>query len=280
MQTRNPILRRQSQAVGFHEPTGAAVGGAPTSGGTGSPTPESLQQMFDAPPAPGALTIGDVIVKTGILFVLLLITAVIGWQAIGTPLGWIVAAGAIVGLILGFVNALKREVSPPLVMAYALAQGLFIGGISKLYNDTYAASGEYDGTPIVQQAVLGTLVAFAVMLVLYRTRIIKVTGRFMKIMMVAMISYLVIALISLVAQLFGVGGGWGFYGVGGLGILLCMAGVALASLSLALDFEAITQSIAAGLPERESWRMGFALMVTLIWLYLEILRLLAILNRR
>jgi uncharacterized YccA/Bax inhibitor family protein len=79
-----------------------------------------------------------------------------------------------------------------------------------------------------------------------------------------------------VAAIFGVGGGWGFYGVGGLGLLLCAVGVLLASFSLMLDFEAIKQGIAMGAPERESWRMAFGLLVTLIWLYLEILRFLAI----
>jgi uncharacterized YccA/Bax inhibitor family protein len=82
----------------------------------------------------------------------------------------------------------------------------------------------------------------------------------------------------LVAALFGVGGGWGFYGVGGIGLALCLFAVALAAFSLVLDFESIQQGIAYGLPERESWRMAFGLMVTLVWLYMEILRLLAILN--
>ena len=77
--------------------------------------------------------------------------------------------------------------------------------------------------------------------------------------------------------MFGVGGGWGFYGVGTLGILLCAAGVLLAAFSLNLDFAAIEQGVKMGLPERESWRMSFGLLVTLIWLYLEILRMLAIL---
>nr|MCU0300923.1 Bax inhibitor-1/YccA family protein [Candidatus Nanopelagicales bacterium] len=129
----------------------------------------------------------------------------------------------------------------------------------------------------VSQAVIGTLVAFVVMLALYKSRIVKVNGRFMKIMMVAMVSYAVIALASLVSALFGVGGGWGFYGVGMLGIGLAMIGVALASFSLMIDFESITQGVAAGLPRQESWRMTFGLLVTLIWLYLEILRLLALL---
>ncbi len=129
------------------------------------------------------------------------------------------------------------------------------------------------------QAVIGTLAAFAAMLFLYGTRIIKVTGRFKKMMAVAFLAYFGIAIVSLFASLFGVGGGWGFYGVDGLGLLLCAAGVALASFSLVLDFDAIEQGIALGVPERESWRAAFGLTVTLVWLYLEILRLLAILNR-
>ena len=76
--------------------------------------------------------------------------------------------------------------------------------------------------------------------------------------------------------MFGVGGGWGFYGVGTFGLLLALAGVLLAAFSLMLDFEAIKQGIAMGLPERESWRLSFGLLVTIVWLYLEILRFLAI----
>jgi uncharacterized YccA/Bax inhibitor family protein len=95
-------------------------------------------------------------------------------------------------------------------------------------------------------------------------------------MAVALISYLAIAIVSLIAALFGVGGGWGFYGVGWLGLALCAFGVLLAAFSLNLDFAAIEQGVRAGLPQREAWRMSFGLLVTLIWLYLEILRLLAI----
>ena len=96
---------------------------------------------------------------------------------------------------------------------------------------------------------------------------------------VAFLAYFGIAIVNLVAALFGVGGGWGLAGTGGLGLLLCVAGVALASFSLVLDFDAIETGVAAGLPEKESWRAAFGLTVTLVWLYLEILRLLAILNR-
>jgi uncharacterized YccA/Bax inhibitor family protein len=99
-------------------------------------------------------------------------------------------------------------------------------------------------------------------------------------MMVALVSYLGIAVVSLISSFFGVGAGWGFYGVGGMGLLLCAAGVAVASFTLVLDFDAIERGVRAGLPERESWRAAFGLVVTLVWLYLELLRLLAILNSR
>jgi uncharacterized YccA/Bax inhibitor family protein len=272
MESRNPVLRRESQYVGFTEPGGAQAG-TTAAADTSTMSAEQLQELYNQPAAQRgrAVRIDDVIIKTGLLFVILLVGAVGGWNT-ATPYPFIWVGAALLGFVLAMVNIFKKVVSPVLVMAYALVQGVFLGGISFYFN------AQSNG--IVQQAVLGTLVAFGVMLTLYRTRIIKVNGRFQQIMMVAMISYLLIAVASLIASLFGVGSGWGFYGVGGLGILLCMAGVALAALTLALDFEAINQSIAQGLPERESWRLSFGLMVTLIWLYMEILRFLAILQGR
>jgi len=266
MESRNPILRRDAQAAKSNPSSGAVQAPAGVS-------PDQLQEMYNRPPLTGnVVTIDDVVVKTSILFGILLVGAVLGWNtAESIPFLWIGAA--IIGMILGIVNAVKRNVSVALIIAYAAVQGVFLGGISRWYDLSYTE-------PIVQQAVFGTFVAFAVMLVLYRTGIIKVNSRFAKIMTVALISYGVIAVISLISALFGVGSGWGFYGVGPLGLILCLVGVGLASLTLALDFEAITQSIQRGLPENESWRLGFALMVTLIWLYLEILRFLAILNSR
>ncbi len=124
------------------------------------------------------------------------------------------------------------------------------------------------------------MTTFGVMLTLYLTGVIKVTKRFTQVLMVAAVSYIVLALASLVAAMFGVGGGWGFYGVDGLGIIISLVGVAIAAFFLALDFEAIKQGVAMGLPERESWRMSFGLLVTLVWIYLEFLRMFAILSGR
>jgi uncharacterized YccA/Bax inhibitor family protein len=217
------------------------------------------------------MTMDDVIVKTGMLFVILLAGAFVGWQMPGLTF-----PALFVGLGLAFANIFKKQVSPALVLAYGAAEGVFLGGISNLYSTAFA-----DTAPnLVSQAVMGTLIAFGTMLFLYKSGIIKVNGKFKKIFMVAMVSYLVIAVASMIASFAGVGGGWGFYGVEGIGLLLCVAGVGLASFSLVMDFELITQTIASGAPEKESWRMAFGLMVTLVWLYLELLRLLAILQGR
>jgi uncharacterized YccA/Bax inhibitor family protein len=238
-------------------------------------TGETLNpEVGGATPAPiiGArMTMDDVIVKTGMLFAILLVGAFVGWSVPSLTF-----PALFVGLGLSLVNIFKKEVSPALVLAYGAAEGVFLGGISNLYSAAYA-----DTAPnLVSQAVTGTFVAFGTMLFLYKSGIIKVNGKFKKVFMVAMVSYLVIAVASLISSFFGVGSGWGFYGVGGLGLLLCVAGVGLAAFSLVMDFELITQTIAAGAPEKESWRMAFGLMVTLVWLYLELLRLLAILQGR
>jgi uncharacterized YccA/Bax inhibitor family protein len=254
MASRNPVLIRA---------TGETLGQGQT---TAAPTGFGTSTL---------MTMDDVIVKTGILFVVLVAGALFGWNtAEANPS--VLVIGAVVGLVLGLVNSFKRNVSPGLVLAYGVAEGVFLGGISKYFDIAYAEQAPQ----IVSQAVIGTLTTFGVMLALYRTNVIKVNGKFMKIFSIAMVSYLVIALASFVSSFFHVGNGWGFYGVGQLGLLLCAAGVALAAFSLVMDFELIAQGVRNGLPEKESWRMAFGLTVTLVWLYTEILRLLAILNER
>lgn len=280
MESRNPILRRATEtATGERSGAGFAYDEGRTAyaeaAGTRGPTPSvaDLNSIYGTKgPGTGLLTMDDVVVKTGITFVLLLVGAVVGWN-LAPSMPWLLWAAMLVGLGLGLANSFMRAVSPALVLAYALVEGVFLGGISTAIN-TMAESYGYRG--IVQQAVIGTLVAFGTMLVLYKTGVIKVGARFRKMMMVALVSYLAIGVVSLITALFGVGNGWGFYGVGALGIVLCLVGVGLAAFSLVLDFDAIAQAVAHGAPERESWRMAFGLLATLIWLYLELLRLLAI----
>ncbi len=274
-QTANPILKRYEKPAkgdGFAYVEGQsaytqAAGGA-----------ADIQTQFDTITAGGGarLTFADVVVKSTILFVITVVMAFVGWAvAPGAPA--VLWVGLIGALAFGLINAFKKEVSPLLVVLYATFAGLMLGAVSWAY-DQLALAQNYEG--LVSQAIIGTLTAFGVMLFLYGTGIIKVNGKFMRIFMAAMISYFIIAMASLVGALFGVGGGWGFYGVGVWGLLLCAAGVLLASFALMLDFEAIKQGIFMGLPERESWRLSFGLLVTLVWLYLEILRFLAILSGR
>jgi uncharacterized YccA/Bax inhibitor family protein len=268
MQSRNPVLNRefgnQQQYATFREAPAQAptIPGATGTGGLGT----------------GArMTIDDVVVKTAVLFVILLFGALAGW-AIADRLPAAVWISALAAFGVGMVVAIRRTTNPALVMLYAALEGLFLGGISAWYT-TLDVSVNGDSSNIVLQAVTGTFVAFGVMLLLYRSGKLRATPRFRRIVTGALISYLLIAVVSAMFAIFGhVGNGWGFYGVGPVGLLLCVFAVGLACLTLVLDFDAIEQGVRAGLPERESWRGAFGLMVTLVWLYLELLRLFAILN--
>ena len=151
-------------------------------------------------------------------------------------------------------------------MAYAAVEGVFVGGLSFLYNETWPG--------IVFQAVLGTLLAFGAMLALYRTGVIKATPRFTRILMIAGAGYLAFALINLVVSL--VAGHNAYFTP--FGFVIAGLGVALASLFLVLDFNQIEQGIRNGAPQQFAWVAAFGLVVTLVWLYLEMLRLLAILR--
>ena len=292
MQTNNPVLSRyeKADAPGFAYAEGRsafaqAAGEAPTAAPATRPAtqpagvpPTDDDVRFQTITAGGGVrvTLNDVVVKSAIMFGLVVIFAFVGWNLIAAAPGLMLPV-FIAAIVLGFVNALKKNVSPALMVIFAVAEGLMLGGISYWYN-TYAVINGWDG--IVLQAVVATMTTFGVMLTLYLTGVIKVTKRFTQVLMVAAVSYLVLALASLVAAMFGVGGGWGFYGVDGIGIIISILGVAIAAFFLALDFEAIKQGVAMGLPERESWRMSFGLLVTLVWLYLEFLRMFAILSGR
>lgn len=279
MQSTNPILKKyelsSKNGAGFaYEEGKSAYSSALTPGGTAPAAGGPTDSAFATITAGGGarLTFADVVVKSTILFVITVVMAFVGWALVPSmpAVLWIGLGGS---LVFGLISAFKKAVSPVLVLLYATFAGLMLGSISWAY-DQMALAQNYQG--LVSQAIIGTLTAFGVMLFLYGTGIVKVNGKFMRIFMAAMISYFVIAMASLVGALFGVGGGWGFYGVGGWGLLLCAAGVLLASFALMLDFEAIKQGIAMGLPERESWRLSFGLLLTLVWLYLEILRFLSI----
>jgi len=257
MESRNPVFARSEAMAGPGRAGTAAVDAA---------TIERLEQTYAGPSAgplqTRRMTYNDVIVKTGMTFGVLLVGAVVGWVA--PQLFWI---GFIGGLVLGLVNAFKREPSPVLIIAYGALMGIGLGGISFVFQQQWQG--------IVQQAVLGTLAVFAVALFAYRSGRIRVTPKFQRMVIIGMMGYLAFSLLNLVLVLFGVGDGWGLRN-GWLGIVAGLIGVALAAFSLVLDFDFIDKGVANGIPEKYAWTAAFGLVVTLVWLYLELLRLIAI----
>jgi uncharacterized YccA/Bax inhibitor family protein len=186
--------------------------------------------------------------------------------------GGIVLISLLTGFGLAMVNTFSKTIRPGLILAYAAVQGIALGAISNVLN------GAYPG--IAGQAVMGTICAFVGMLVAYRSGRIRVTPKFTKMLIGAAMGYLLLGLVSIIGSFAGLGGGLGLFGISGVGPMIAIAGVALASFFLILDFDAIEKGIAAAAPEQESWRAAFGLMVTIVWLYMEILRLLSILRGR
>jgi uncharacterized YccA/Bax inhibitor family protein len=214
------------------------------------------------------MTIEDVVAKTGFLFTILVVVGALAWSA-NLGMG-AVLIGFLGGFVLAMVISFSKNIKPGLVIAYAGLEGLALGTLSSYYESFYPG--------IVSQAVIGTVAAFAGVLVMYRNGTLRATPQFTRAVIGAAIGYFILGLVSLIASFFGVGQGYGFYGVSGLGLLLAVAGVGLASLFLVLDFDQIEKGVAAGVPEKESWRASFGLMVTVVWLYLEVLRLISILR--
>ena len=254
---------------------GGAQGGA---FGAQAADAASLEAMYGAPSATTAdtkrLTYDDVIVKTGGLLALLVVVAALTWQI--APGIWPI--GMIVGLVLGLVNAFKRQPSPVLITLYTIAQGVFLGGISFAFENV-TVDGGTALSGIVFQAVLATLATFGGALFLYKSGRVRVTPKFTRFLMIAMVGFLAFQLINLVLVWTGVLSGAGARG-GTLGIIVSIVAIGLATMSLMVDFESIKRGVEQGVPARFAWAAAFGLLVTLIWLYLEFLRLLALLQGR
>ncbi|MET8679138.1 Bax inhibitor-1/YccA family protein [Streptomyces sp. NPDC004647] len=221
-----------------------------------------------APPQTDRMTMDDVVMRTGMTLGTVVIGAVFGWIALSDNLGLAVGAG-LIAMVLGLVQAFKRKASPPLILAYAAFEGLFLGGLSGAIN------AQLEGAPM--QAVLGTLAVFAGVLIAYRTRLIRVNRRFYRYVMAAAIGFVLLTAVNLLFMAFGGGDGLGFRS-GGLGILFGVVGVILGACFLALDFKQVEDGVAYGAPREESWLAAFGLTLTLVWIYLELLRLISILR--
>ena len=278
MRSSNPVLSRPDAFTpqqlpaqgGFQQPYGYQQPGQQFPQ-QGYPQQGYQQPGQYAPQQPvqtgGVMTIDDVITKSAIT-----LGTVIGVAALTfmfMPARFLMA-GMIISAIAGFVTvmvvAARRVINPAAVLVYAAVEGIFIGAVSKLYESLWNG--------IVPAAVLATVVASAATLGAYKFFRIRVTNKFRKMVMIGTLAYAGVLLVNFVLSLFGINF---LFGHGNMALLLLISalGVGLAVFNLILDFDYIEQGIAMQAPASESWRAAFGLTVTLVWLYIEMLRLLS-----
>ena len=276
----NPILNEKSFSKVMQRSAGEAGWAAPQAG------QQSSQQVTRAPISDGPVSpyrSAETMTASGtasaalLLMLLLMASAMFGWTSVSESVSGAVQfqawtmAGALVGFVCAIVLTFKPKLARVLAPAYAIAQGVFVGAISKVFNT------QYDG--IVIQAVGVTLGVFVTMLVLYRTGVIRVTDKMRRTVIGATMGIAVFYGVSLLLNLFGMN--ISFFNSSSLmsiGFSFLVAG--LAAMNLALDFDFIERGEQSGLPKYMEWYAAFGLMVTIVWLYLEILRLLAKLRDR
>lgn len=233
-------------------------------------------------PSHDRMSMDGVIGRTALTLSLVTVFAAISWlfvgditaspEAIGRA--WLLAiGGSIVGLALSLVISFRKMISPTLVLVYSAVEGLFVGAFSKVIA---VSVGDVN---IVLQAVSATIVAFAVTLAAYKFFDIQVTAKFRRIVIISIFAFFIAVLGNFILSFTPLVDNGGLRAFNTLGLAVSGIAVFLAVLSLILDFDAVERGIEAGLPEREAWRAAFGLTVTLVWMYLEILRILAILRR-
>jgi uncharacterized YccA/Bax inhibitor family protein len=259
----NPVLSRLGQAAERERAAGYGPGyGQPYPTADGYPA---------APPAVQPMTMDDVVIKTVTLLGLTGISAVAAWNLI--PDAYFAAGfigAAVVGLALGLIISFSRMAHPALVIAYAVVEGVLVGAASKVFSEFAGTQG------IVLQAVIATFAVFFLMAFLYKSRVIRATPKFTRGLIAVIGGLFAVMLINFVLAIFGVD--TGLRSNGPLGIIFSLVCITVAALSFILDFDRIEQGIRMGLPQRYSWIAAFGILVGLIWLYLEILRLLSFLQ--
>lgn len=269
-------------------PPAAAQSASFQHAGVSAAAQANLEGMYAAPSA-GAIetdrmTVEDTIWKTVGLFGILLVTAVVGWvwtsdapggQPNMTP--WIVGALGSFVLAMVVIFTSRKNVRPPLIFAYAAFEGLFVGGISAFFEMLWPG--------IVVQATLATFAVVGVTLALFASGKIRASAKMTKIFMIAMIGYLVFSVLNVIlmwtnvlpqGQMFGMRSAT----IAGIpiGLILGVLVVFMAAYSLVMDFDQIQQGVRNGAPRKFGWLGGFGIMVTVVWLYVEILRMIAILR--
>ncbi len=284
-ETSNPVFRSLPKGQGGYAQFGTgAAGAAAQQVHTGYQAEPYATQYPDQRQTGVArpLTIDDVVTKTGITLAVLSAVAVVSYflvaanQALAMPFLLVGGLGGF-ALVMIAIFARKQD-NPAIVLSYAALEGLVVGAISFVFANLYV-SGISAGS-LIGQAVLGTIGVFAGTLVVYKTGAIRVTPKFTRMVIAAGFGVLVLMLGNFVLAMFGVGGGegMGLRSGGPIAIIFSLVCIGLAAFFFLLDFDNADQLIRAGAPEKAAWGVALGLTVTLVWLYLEILRLLSYFN--
>ncbi|MFJ8807279.1 Bax inhibitor-1/YccA family protein [Streptomyces sp. NPDC102490] len=229
-----------------------------------------------APATTGRMTMDDVVIRTASTLGVLVVTAALAWallpvddaninRSYGIGIG-----AALIGMVLALVQSFKRKPTPALILLYAAFEGVFLGVVSSVVDNRIA-----DGAAM--QAVIGTMAVFAGVLIAYKAGWIRVNRRFYGFVMAAALGFVILMMVNLLFAVFGGGDGLGFRS-GALGVVFGIVGIILGACFLALDFKQVEDGLAYGAPREEAWFAAFGLTLTLVWIYLEFLRLIAILN--
>lgn len=254
MESRNPVLSRPGA---FGRQAGYA------------PSAQYLESAYNAPSyaPPRGMTIDDVVVRSFLTLGTLVVAGALAWVFVPDRLaGPIALVAVLIGVICWAVVTFGRKANPVAVLGFAAAYGVSVGLISHMYNDVYNG--------VVVQAVIGTALAFGAMLTVYALRIVRVTPKFARFAIAAGLALVGLMVVNLLVSIFHVGG-IGIRGNGPLGIVFSIAAILVGCLYLLLDFSSIENGVRSGAPRQASWLAAFGLTLSLVWIYLEMLRFLS-----
>ncbi|WP_328677054.1 Bax inhibitor-1/YccA family protein [Streptomyces sp. NBC_00322] len=285
MRSSNPVFSRRGFSrdnayAGFNaqqpQAGSPAVGTSPYAQGAGNPyatnpyAPADTQYGAPAPARTNAMTMDDVVSRTAMTLGTVAVGAILAWVVLPvSSTSYALAFGAaLVAFVLAIIQSFKRTPSPALILGYAAFEGIFLGVISEMYNSVWS------GAPF--QAVLGTMAVSGATLFMYKQRWIRVTARYARIGMTIAIAFIVVMAVNLLLVVFGVAEDGGLRSFGPLGAIVGILAILIGCFFLTLDFKQIEDGIAYGAPREESWLAAFGLTMSLVWIYLEMLRLVAI----
>jgi uncharacterized YccA/Bax inhibitor family protein len=266
MDSRNPAFRGNAfgRQAGWQQPGyGAGYGGqpGPMQGTYGAPPV--------APPSVRPMTIDDVVVRGFLTLAALIVTAALAWALVPADLAIPVLAVAVIAElgIWAFIT-FGRKANAPMVIGFAAVYGVVVGIVSNAYNDVYHG--------VVFQAVIGTALAFGAMLAVHALKIVRVTPKFARFVMAAALALIGLMVVNLLVQIFGPDSGIGIRDPGNpLAYVFSVAAILIGCFFLLLDFDTIEKGVRYGAPEKFAWYCAFGLVLSLVWIYLEMLRFLS-----